>query len=230
QGRLGLAHPLGKDQDRLATSQCLGGGGEERRVPRRVAATLQTTVHRQGDEEPEERADQRIAEERRLRHRDQAARDRRQQQHAVYQCVVVIGRDDQWARSRDALGAHHVHPPVEDGGEEPGQRTDGAVRCGRAWAAQSVTRRPPSPPAAFQPRRLVIASRSAEAASASPWTTYVIPGGRLKPASPRKISSRSAWAEYASLIMMAAPTGTVTPSIFTSVAPSFSSRPRVPAA
>jgi len=82
---------------------------------------------------------------------------------------VMVGGHDEGTRGRDALGVDHVDAAIEEREQQPGERPDQPI--GRGDVAQSDTRWPSSATAAGQPRRLVIASRSADAASGSPWTT-----------------------------------------------------------
>ena len=118
QRRLGLAHALGEDQDRLAPAEGGRGRLEHDLVARRPAPDVLAARHGNRPGQPDERPDDRMAEERRLGERDERSGNRRQQQHRVDERVLVIGgHDDRTARGH-ALRSDHVHAPVEQG-EEP---------------------------------------------------------------------------------------------------------------
>ncbi len=113
QRRLRLGAAFGEDQDGAAVAQGGGRGVEEGRVARRVGAGLLTPMDRQRAEEPEERTDERMREERRVRERAEPAGHDGDQQHRIDDGVVVVRGHDERPRERDVLRSHHLDPAVE---------------------------------------------------------------------------------------------------------------------
>jgi hypothetical protein len=68
-----------------------------------------------------------VAEERRLRDRDQAPGHRGDQQQPVDERVVVVGDHDQRSARRQALHADDLHPVVEDRQQQAAERAEECV-------------------------------------------------------------------------------------------------------
>lgn len=113
---LRLRAPLRKDHDRLSRAQ----GGCRRREQGRIAGgigiipRLLAAVNRQPADQAQERTDQRMAKERRVREHAQRPRDHGEQDHRVHDRVVMIGGDDQGPRRGNVLGAGDLDVRVEE--------------------------------------------------------------------------------------------------------------------
>jgi len=150
QRRLGLTRALGEDEHR-ATGGEVGGHGRERLpVAGGVDIALLTTQNRQRTDHPEERADDRVAEQGRFGDRNHRPRHQAQEQHGVHQGVLMIGRDDQGAAFRKVLDSDDLDAPVEHLQHPPRERSDQAVadrhpvpifpRAGSGLQAPGMTR------------------------------------------------------------------------------------------
>ena len=119
QRGLGLAHALRKDQDRLAVPERGRRGGERGDVLRGVAAGILTPMDRQRARQVEERRQDRMTEERRLRHGPERARQGREEEERIDERVPVIRDDDQRAVPRHAVQSDYLDPVIEDAHQRP---------------------------------------------------------------------------------------------------------------
>src|SRR5262249_56452631 len=115
---------LGKDENRAARAEMSGGLLEHRPVSSGIRVAILATMDREGAEQAQERADDRVSEERRLGDRDQPARDEREQEHRIDQGVLVVGSDDERSGFRNVLETDDVDAPVEERQHPADERPD----------------------------------------------------------------------------------------------------------
>ena len=121
---LGLRAAFREDEDRAPGAERCRGRGERARIAGGIVPRLLAPMDRQRPDQAEERADQRMAEERRVRQGAQGPRDRHEQEHRVHDRIVVIGRDDQRSRGRNVLDADDLDAGVEEIEEEARERAN----------------------------------------------------------------------------------------------------------
>jgi hypothetical protein len=124
QHGLGLAHALGEDQDRLAGTERRGHRAEHGHVLCRVAARILPTVNWERPGQAQERRQDRMAKERRLRDGPKDARYRRQKNHRVDERVPVIRDDDEGPGAWHTIRPHDLDAMVEEAHERAGEPTD----------------------------------------------------------------------------------------------------------
>ena len=92
-----------------------------------AARSFLPPVDGDGADQPEDRPDQRMAEERSLGDRDELARDGGDEEGRVDQGVVVVGHDDERAARGDVLEPDDLDPVIEDREQQARECADGEV-------------------------------------------------------------------------------------------------------
>ena len=118
QERCGLAHTFREQQEGLARAEELRDAGERLGVSIGAAFALLPPMHGDGADGAQQRSQNGIAEQRRLRHRTQGAGQHAEQQHRVDERVLMVGDDEERTAARHVRTADDFDTPVEDAEEQ----------------------------------------------------------------------------------------------------------------
>ena len=123
----GCVRPSGKIRIAPPVAQGRARRREEGRVLLRIVPGLLAAMDRKPADQPEERADERMTEERGVREDAQRPREGRHQDHRVHDRVVMIGGHDERPRGRHVFPPDDLDARVEEPEQQPGEAADERV-------------------------------------------------------------------------------------------------------